>query len=370
MNGGHVSARELLLSRIVEMRRCWWLAVVLSAACDVDPRSQLPVECQDGGCPPEQSTTWLFQQAINRDLDVLFVLDDSPAFAARAAALADDYRRAAAILGPETWTPAPALHVAFMGGGPPYAADSKRAAACGIAGPEPYLATLPCGRSPNSSLPVAETFACMAAPGAADAASFTPLAALRRALDPAGPALGLNGFLRPSAYLQLVIVAGQDDASTVDLAEVRESLRGLKVDPNKVLVSVAGPLPENAPRLKALVDAFGANGVYANVDEDRAVSRAFSGLRTGSYDFGAPCVGGVLDTDPAREGLQADCIVEDHPEDGRAVILPSCERAGPPCWRLTAERACRPGDLVFTVDRGPDWCPEGFSTTVTCRTQP
>ena len=65
------------------------------------------------------------------------------------------------------------------------------------------------------------------------------------------PRPGWEGFLRPDAYLMIVVISAQDDASgqpgqlTLDLGPRRAPLEESQADPNQVLVSVIGP--ETAP---------------------------------------------------------------------------------------------------------------------------
>jgi hypothetical protein len=364
----------------------FWSVVAVAVACGCGVKKPvLPAACENGGCPPEVTTNGLFQAYSNGDLDVLIVVDDTTVLASGEEALAAGFLKAGQILGPGGLLPrdrVPAAHVAVVPGarlpnGAP--APASRAAECGIVAPGQFLTTDKCGRAPNTTRPFGETLACLGARGHESTAPFEPFAAVRRTLAPDG----LAALLRPDAALMVLIVAGQDDASSVEISALVAFLKGLKSDPYKVLVSVVGPptsCPDGgtelpAPRLQQLVQAFGSNGIYVPLCEDSAFYLAFQRLVTaGSHWPVYGCLSRVFDTDPTVAGLQPDCVVTDftYPDgaDGRVETpLPSCEQGAPPCWRVLDEPRCPPGEVAFEIDRGPDWClQDGFSSYVSCRT--
>lgn len=348
--------------------------------------------CEGAPCPVERSLTEVFQQSSTRELDLLFVVDDTAAIASRRAALNEDLGRAAAAL--ETSLPGglPSIHVGVVpasslsAGGDGCAPPAPRGPECGLAAPARFLATGLCGRMPNFARPFTETLPCLADLGARACGALQPLAAVRRALDPASGAGSLTGFLRPEAHLLVVFVAAGDDASAEDPAQTVAFLRGLKLDPSKVLVSIAGPSAGcgpagDAPRLKALADAFGSNGLYVGVCDERAISRALEPVTEElGTRLGQPCLPGVRDTDPSAPGLQAECTVEDHAQDVDAPdlpdapmsrqtrVIPACDVAPPPCWRVSSPTSgCQAGAVTFGVEREPEWCTQiGLDLTVTC----
>jgi hypothetical protein len=350
--------------------------------------------CGEGGCPPERVWTGLFQQSLNVDLDVLFVVDDTPSVADWQATSAAEYRRVGEAL---AGFPGglPAIHVAVVSasltpeGAPACPPPLSRASACGVVPPDQFLATASCGRWPNFTQPFPDTLACMAALGSRECGSLQPFASVRRAVDGAGAGGPLLGFFRPNAYLLVVIVAGHDDESRRDgaptpVAELVALLKSLKADPHKVLVSVAGPsldcadasLAGDAPRLKALANGFGVNGVYVSLCSDHAIRSAIAPAVAWDYDIGPPCLLHVRDTDPVTPGVQPDCLVEEWVIDPGSLenagdftkILPECAHAAAPCWTLTAPSGrCLAGELLLSVDRGPSWCPQdGTNMRVTC----
>jgi hypothetical protein len=222
----------------------FWSVVAVAVACGCGVKKPvLPAACENGGCPPEVTTNGLFQAYSNGDLDVLIVVDDTTVLASGEEALAAGFLKAGQILGPGGLLPrdrVPAAHVAVVPGarlpnGAP--APASRAAECGIVAPGQFLTTDKCGRAPNTTRPFGETLACLGARGHESTAPFEPFAAVRRTLAPDG----LAALLRPDAALMVLIVAGQDDASSVEISDLVAFLKGLKSDPYKVLVSVVGP---------------------------------------------------------------------------------------------------------------------------------
>ncbi len=357
--------------------------------------------CPTGGCTSAQTVTRRFQTDSSSQIDVLFVIDDSPSLGGFQPAVAAAYPQIAQALenltspsgSPGLAGKPPSLHVGFVPasfGSAPNAcpASPLRGAACGLPAPDQFLATSACGEQPNfeGSMPLA--FSCMASFDVEDCGAPQPLAAMRRALggDPRGGALaGRSPFSRDSATLQVIIISARDDASgsageLEDVASFATFLKTLKPDPAKVLVSVIGPraqdspqplLASAAPRLSELFEAFGIHGSYLSIESDSFLP-ALSALATRlAILIDPPCVTGVGDGDPTLDGVQPTCVVEDRAQqdDGSLTdaVLPSCERAGPPCWRMSSNFTLCPGGLLFQVDRGDDWCPQLSTwTEVSC----
>jgi len=348
--------------------------IVLAATACLEPAHPACSDCQS-----ERTSTWQFQTSVSRAVDLLVVVDDTPATAERQA-LDAGYRQFATVL-ENLPGGTPSLHAMFVPAALPSGACSPpgaRGPACGLAPPTDYVTALSCGEQPNVAGSMADAFACLGDFGAEACGAAQPLEAMRRALIAPG------GFLRPGAFLQVVIVAGGDDASAragalVPVAEYVDLLRVLKADPGMVAVSaiVPGPscpgapaLEAGAPRLAELVNAFVANGVALSICGDN-LSYALVQLAEQIAKGPAPsCVGGLRDVDPARPGLQPECAVEGRADDvygqQHRTSLPSCDHAPAPCWRLLTDPAC-PGSWLFDVDRGPVSCrPLSTRTEVSC----
>ena len=369
-------------------------AVVGWASCGA---SSVGDGCPTGACHGERTVTQVFQNVVARDLDVLFVVDDGPASVGLSAGMAAVYPQMAQVLqsltpygvAPGSAPTAPSLHVGFVpasyAGGGACSASAIRAGACGVMAPDQFLSSAACGLQPNFAGSWEDAFSCLAAFGATDCASSQPLAAMRRALggDPRGAALeGRSAFSRESAFLQIVIVSGQDDASgspgaLEDVATLASFVKTLKGDPARVAVSVIGPSsdctaaapPEpQSPRLVALVEAFGGNGLYVPSCSASPLEALMTLTTRLAILRGIRCVAGVRDSDLALAGVQPSCAVDESAEqiDGSftQATLPSCDQAARPCWRLSANAAvCPGGALLLDVDHGPAWCPELATTT-------
>jgi hypothetical protein len=158
-------------------------------------------------------------------------------------------------------------------------------------------------------------------------------------------------------------------------------LRTLKTDPDQIVVSVIGPPADCtigvspadvAPRLLALVEAFGSHGTYVSSCGDAPVT-AFLQLSSRLAELrSVECLGGVRDDDATVPGVQATCSVEDTSEqiDGTfaTAVLPGCDTAPPPCWRLVTDSVlCAGTAALLQIDRGPDFCPWlSTKTQVSC----
>ena len=182
----------------------------------------------DGGaCEWQTTITKTFQQSINRELDVLFVVDDTAAVAPWVDALRADIRRWPARS--KVWNTAfPTLHIGFVRAS--RCAPQTRARDCGIATPDVFLRHETCGRISNFSGSLADIFACLADFGTQACAPAQPLEAVRDVFAQPPPA-GWAGFLRPTAALQVIFIAGQDLASDAAVAELTTLLRAQKPDP-------------------------------------------------------------------------------------------------------------------------------------------
>jgi hypothetical protein len=373
------------------------LVALLAAGCG--DATLAPPVCGDGACGWEETVTRaMVTGAGNFDLDVLFVVDDTGTIAGSEAALAAAYPQIAALF-QRVPGGLPAMHLGVAaasvgsapscdaaGGEPP----RTRASACAVTsgGTNQFLTTGACGSNPSFTGSFADALSCLADLGTTGCAPAQPLRVAREILEASSVAgSGWTGFLRPNAYLLLVFVAGQDDASgaTDDLTDVTafaSYVRSLKTDPsNQILVAATMPAAacpngsvSSAPRLAAFVSAFGSNSTEG--------CTADLGNELGELLFGGPqpdfgpslCVARVRDTDPVTPGLQADCVVDERITSTGGFwsesLLPSCDVSPPPCWASTpgdSASSCA-GEQFFSVDRLAENCPQGTTirTVVTC----
>lgn len=265
-------------------------AAALLAACASDPT--LP--------PPTVPTeTLAFPAMLNRDIDILFVVDDSGSMLEEQAALAAAFPEFVEMLGridggmPNVHLGVVSTNVGTGGvdvGGcstPTEPAGDDGALltgqCAGIAGS--FLSDLgrPDGtREVNYSGTLAEQFSCITALGTSGCGFEQPLEAMRRALSP-----GHNlGFLRPNAALAVVFVGDEDDCSAGD-----PTLFG---DPN------AGAQSPLGPRTSFRCFEFGT------VCDGPADPRAF-GTRTGCRSReDSPYTNSVASYTAFLRGLKAD----------------------------------------------------------------
>ena len=433
----------------------------------------------------ERQTVVELPATMNRDLDLLFVVDDSvglieiqQSLAASLPVLFDRLQRVPGGL--------PNLHVGVVttdmgtqtSGSPTPAPAIGQIGAGGCAGTgkngvlQTHVATMVNGtflsdvaqtdgsRLTNYTGELATTVGLMMCGGAGGCGFEQPLAAMRAAL---GGQPANAGFLRPDALLGVVIVADEDDCSAAstnlfattatgplgalssfrctrfgvtctiggatpdamnqpgpkgecrpspntmlldDVATYRDFLLELKADPRQVIVGgimgpvepvevalrnppgggtpepalvhvcmdpgIVGPIADPAVRLHGLLGEFPDRSTFAPVcqqDLSGGVAK-IGGLLARA--IGSPCVDGVLaDADPAAQGVQLDCIVEDL-VGAAATKIDQCdasERA--PCWKLEEDAAScvASGNLKLVVVRGGEPAPETV-TRMRCKVAP
>ena len=174
---------------------------------------------------------------INRDLDLLFVIDDSPSMADKQANLADNFPKFIDVLRSipgglpsvhigvvtsdmGTQGPPPMTGPSIGGGAAGTCADKgkdgtlqKSAAANDVFISDLVDPTKPSGRNPNYTGDLATVFGDLAKAAGARGCGFEQhLGAMQRAL---GNTANAN-FLRPTAYLGIIIIADEDDCSLAD----------------------------------------------------------------------------------------------------------------------------------------------------------
>ena len=213
-----------------------------------------------------------------------------------------------------------------------------------------------------------------------------PLEAMSRALasTPANP-----GFLRADAELLVVFVTSNDDCSftqggfavesaainahecvareagLVDLDVYETELRARNADSSRIaLAVVAGPAqplsvetgPEGlqrapscrdatasalpAQRLVSFASRFPSRATFTSICQDNWIDGLVPLSELLTAPIGNPCFAArVVDLDLSREGLQPECAVSVH-VDETELLVPSCERtAALPCWTIREDPA-------------------------------
>ncbi len=329
----------------------------------------LPTSCDGGPCPTTRTVTNVYQSSVNRKLDVLFVLDDTAAIVPFADRVSKALPGLVDVL-QQSYDPDPSLHIAVVPTSP-----------CSTPPPR-FLSAEMCGRVTNFSGTLETELANLASLGSGGCTPAQPLAAIERVL--ATPPPGWEGFLRPNAVLLIVVIAATDDASgpagaPSPVSRTADLILGLKADPaGQVLIAVIGPGPCSstaeveipAPRLQALAQSFGGNGLVYSICEDD-YRPAFTIVRPLSALIGPPCIAGARDVDPVTPGTQLDCTVTDTVgyEHGTTTttVVPSCDAAGPPCWKVVPPHAfqnCTGVELA--IDHPASFCPTSTTTRFTC----
>ena len=315
------------------------LLALLLAACSMDRSAEVP-EVQSHGTVTQQ-----YLDNAPQRVDILFVIDSSPAMAAvedRVRAANSDVATVAEgrLAGPRS-----DLHVGVITADPNDGGILRRTALFDGA----YLIDRKTTAASHNNYPgsFAPALLDLTDVGMTGSPDSQPLESLRTAL--AGNAHN-DGFLRPDAKLAIVILTAQDDASPGELADYAAFLRGLKTDEDDVMIAVAGTDASCGGAANPRLQSFAGTRFTTLCDGDLSYfvfTNACVPDNTGS--FPSPCLyGDLLDTDPATPGIQADCQASD-----LGGAYGACDAGNPtPCWRATPNENMCGDDLQFTVDRG------------------
>ncbi|MCB9559728.1 MAG: hypothetical protein H6709_18050 [Kofleriaceae bacterium] len=276
------------------------------------------------------------------ELDLVLVVSDAPAMAPLAERVPVELRRIANALALLEGG-LPSLHVATVG---PGGLHGGAATAGCPALPAAWLADVavpwfwcPEVAAPGSGCRVRNydgdwptALACLGATPPDGAPAPPVLARLVDALDPARPEVA--AFRRPGAWLMILVIDAEDDASPLAATAYAEALRRDADDPSRVIVGVVADL--GAPRLRAFADAFpNRNAMVSIVADD------WTDVVAVATPFGLGIVDDCLaeagpDVAPDQPGRQLDCVVTDGwSEASRAAD-------GAPIPRCTMAAAGRP----------------------------
>jgi hypothetical protein len=233
----------------------------------------------------------------------------------------------------------------------------------------------------NAPATLTAAFTCLADFGTNDCGPTQPLSVALDALS-GSPRAGWEGFLRPNAYLLIVVVSAEDDASgqpgaPTPVADLVARAKSLKPDPSQVVVSVVGPGDCAAgdvqgPRLLEFAQNFGSNGLYIGLCSGQLTAAVIRVAESINDRLAPPCAAKVRDTDAVTPGLQPNCtiVMTSGIASGGTVMttIPSCDDGAPPCWRLVTGTCSGGADgYVVSIDRGSDWCFETPSNfTIEC----
>lgn len=273
----------------------------------------------------------------NPTLDVLFVIDDSPAMAAHQTALATNLRRWVNVLD-NIEGGLPSVHIGVVSADPNKGGRLLNApTSSGCPTPtgsfvvdhsDPWWmcgsdSSARCGEK-NYDAGLGDVLGCIGELGASGPATQQPLAMAVKALDGSVPAN--SGFLRAEADLFIVVVGASDDHSPGSVASYAEQLAAL-ADGDRWM-SVATVAPEGAPRIEALADELAGSKISIDAaDWSDALATAASWY---AQVLALSCIEGADPTDVeiSEPGLQLSCVASSMDErTGVAEIVEPCQMA-------------------------------------------
>jgi hypothetical protein len=344
---------------------------------------------------PEQqegvATLWWREPTPYR-IDLLFVLDDSPAMQPFAAALAQEMR----IVGYELGSTGVDLdlHIGVITSdvgdeqNPPSEPIPGQCAGWGdgamlrrsslVEGSYIHYRSVRGSVEANVTGTVVDALGAIANVGTGGCAHPRPLEAMRVALDH-DPRDG--GFLRDNTPLTVALVGARDDESPRTVAEYEAFLKHLDRD---VAVVVAGGTPLHAPscgesatdRLYALSQLFPNRGAFASICGLAAGSLAELALIYHVPGLEQPIVSRcfdepLADVDPATPGVQPACTVTEHigrgTPDEHERLMAACGTGALPCWRVAEDSFCPLAQhLHIEVDRGGEDPPDNDVVEAQC----
>ncbi|HTB56472.1 MAG TPA: hypothetical protein VLC06_01290 [Polyangia bacterium] len=185
---------------------------------------------------PTATLTTNFTQKINNEIDILFMIDDSSSMTSMQQKLLLQLPTFMQVL-QNLPTGLPSLHVAVVSSDMGAPSDVQDSIGCTISGQDGAFQSAPEGactgttltagsnfisdvdNMPNFTDPIGSVFQCIALLGASGCGFEHQLAAIDRALGSDGlgaPPSQNSGFLRPEAYLGIVMLTNEDDCSAPD----------------------------------------------------------------------------------------------------------------------------------------------------------
>lgn len=231
--------------------RAWilvrWLVLVpaLPALWACNARTLAPPVSQ-----PNRVNNQIFQATLNRNLDILFEVDDSQSMLPLQAKLLAQFPVFMNVLKALPMG-LPDIHVAVIsqdtGVGKfdltsqhcPYLGDQGKfqfqpRGTCTVApiiAGQTFLSASNNQQNKNYTGDIADAFTCIAALGDGGCGLEGQLKSVRWALDPANVPPGNEGFLRPGAILAVIILTNEDDCSVPDDSDLGDPSQNLNSDP-------------------------------------------------------------------------------------------------------------------------------------------
>jgi hypothetical protein len=331
--------------------------------------SLLAVACTDESGPTVTSRAEKqeLQFGFAPELDVLIVVDTSPASATHRQALLDQAAQIADALTIDEGTPALHIGVVESGCADP---DGRLRTDPTITGS--FISDVPeadGSRVRNYQGTLAEALGRLLDVSASDCATTRPLEAAQHALD---NTVDNAGFLRTDAYLALAFVTGQDDGATAAVDTFAADLKARKSDPAKIRVAgVIAPTPSTCdaqatPRLQAFFDLFPDRHAETSIC-DTAYADVFASFGSYGVPLGVACwEGQLVDVDPATPGTQPSCTAQYQLIDNTDGVLPECTDDNGLCWRNLSDAVNCPSGVSPRIDTRGTMYPYGSTVTLEC----
>jgi hypothetical protein len=283
---------------------------------------------------------------VNRQVDVLLVVDNTPAMAPHGNVLRANLRRFAEALR------AFDLHLGVITADP--ADDANLRGTAGLEGSfiADTVGTMPGQRVRNYTGDLADVIERLGDPGTQGAAS-SPLAAAKRFFEKDGT------FQRARTSTAIFIITANDLPDEA-IATYVTAFKSQVTDPSHLIVGgVTGP----GDRLDLFLDQFPDRNARARItDEDWSPVTDLLGALVRTH-LGAACIEGpLLDGDPVAPGIQHVCNAWfDYP--GGTELLRSCRTAPDgECWRIIPYAGCTGSELVDIDHQRADFPPDTILT--------
>jgi len=333
-----------------------------------------------------RTTSYIFQETQNRDIDILFMIDDSLSMAPLLDKLAANF--------PAFINVFQTLPTGLPWGSPRCSRASRTWARAGA----------------DSSIRSSRWCARSARTRPSRSRTRTPASCARTRTSP-------SSWSPTRTTTPRACVSAEEEGLLIPVHTMVSELQALKADPRQIFVAaIAGPpdpydviMVPAAPgtmdaqngiqwpniahscmensgeygdpgvRLAELVEAFGRNGVFESICADSFAPALIAIAQTIGKVLGPKCVQGQLvdeDGDPSN-GLQPDCSVVEHSYDAQGnvtdTVIPSCDDApgAPKCFKLADDPANCPStpaapEKVLTFVPPPDPTVSNLNASVSC----
>lgn len=341
------------------------VVMALLGACTIDERTvMLPEE------PTQHSATYFdIPVGVSLELDILVVIDNSPAMAPHAERAIPQIAK---LFGGLAMRGDPDWHLAVITsdlGGPNCSerGDDGLFRYEGLVG-APFLIEwrhLDGRHTANYEGTLESAFAQLASVGVSGCPRQQPLAAIRRALDDQPRNAG---FRREGAQLLIVIVNAGDDSSAEPVTDHVAFLDGAALDHR---LTLAGIFDRPAARLDAVFAAFDHNTRVSPLAAEDVTERLHF-WTTGGGHWGVPCLEGAIG--PVPECSISDVLVEDD-EVVHERVIPRCDgkQSVKPCWHIEIDLQNCPSwsgseSKILEIERR-DYPPLGTHVRGTCVTR-